>query len=430
MPPPRLARASRPSSSSWRMPSAVRRRAACRRTSRSRERTSRWPDRRLRRRRAPTALRSPTCNPLKSKSGSPTASGPCERCDASRPLPPPAHGRRAARATALWHERRRRGRPPLRPRHRSGILRRGTRTNSSGTRSTGCSPQLTPADQAMVAALPFGGVIVPFTSDTARMRLAAEPRDRPGVAQRDRIRSRLPHAPVPRIARRVAADPGHAACAADADCSSPPVSRRRGATRRWGCSRACASSSSICSATWPRRQARRAPTSTSCSRPTSGSARRSPRPTFGGAGDRGSDNPLEGIEHLAGVTGGTRLPLDATGTASLLRVARESSAYYVAELEPVRGEVFGRSRPLERAGRAPRRHRPRTSRDHVHGHDAAPATTRLTVTDILASTEAVTDLRLRVGGFTVRDADGKLRVGRPGGAGGRARRRSRRPAPS
>ena len=33
------------------------------------------------------------------------------------------------------------------------------------------------------------------------------------------------------------------------------------------------------------------------------------------------------------------------------------------------------------------------------------------MTDVLASTEAATDLRLRVGSFTVRDADGKLRVG-------------------
>ena len=33
---------------------------------------------------------------------------------------------------------------------------------------------LTPADQAMLAALPFGGVVVPFTSDTARIRLAAD----------------------------------------------------------------------------------------------------------------------------------------------------------------------------------------------------------------------------------------------------------------
>jgi hypothetical protein len=39
------------------------------------------------------------------------------------------------------------------------------------------------------------------------------------------------------------------------------------------------------------------------------------------------------------------------------------------------------------------------------------ATSRLTVPDILGSDEAVTDLRLRAGAFSVRDADGKLRVG-------------------
>jgi hypothetical protein len=37
--------------------------------------------------------------------------------------------------------------------------------------------------------------------------------------------------------------------------------------------------------------------------------------------------------------------------------------------------------------------------------------TRLTVPDLLASNEAFTDLRLRVAGFTVREADGRLRVG-------------------
>ena len=91
-----------------------------------------------------------------------------------------------------------------------------------------------------------------------------------------------------------------------------------------------------------------------------------PRPTVGGVGDIGSDNPLEGIEHLAGVTGGARLSLDATGTGSLLRVARESSAYYVAELEPVAGEVVGRSRRLGVRVARPRRHRARTPRDRVH----------------------------------------------------------------
>jgi hypothetical protein len=56
------------------------------------------------------------------------------------------------------------------------------------------------------------------------------------------------------------------------------------------------------------------------------------RATIGGVGDR-SDNPLEGIEHLPGATGAARLPLDATGTGSL-RVAKETSAYYAAEVDP------------------------------------------------------------------------------------------------
>ena len=134
------------------------------------------------------------------------------------------------------------------------------------------------------------------------------------------------------------------------------------------------------------------------------------RPTVGGTGDIGSDNPLEGIEHLAGVTGGARLPLDATGTGSLGRIARESSAYYVAELEPIAGEVSGRSRRL--SVRVTRRGVTVRARPEVTLVDTAPSrTARLTISDILGSTEAATDLRLRVGGFTVRDPDGKLRVG-------------------
>jgi len=135
-----------------------------------------------------------------------------------------------------------------------------------------------------------------------------------------------------------------------------------------------------------------------------------PRPTPGGVGDIGSDNPLEGIEHIAGVTGGTRLSLDATGTGALLRVAKESSAYYVAELEPVSGEVFGRSRPL--GVRVSRRGVAVRARPEIAFTDTASAeVARPIVSELLASTNAVADLRLRVDGFTVRDPDGKLRVG-------------------
>ena len=135
------------------------------------------------------------------------------------------------------------------------------------------------------------------------------------------------------------------------------------------------------------------------------------RESIGGIDDLGSDNPLEGIEHLAGATGAVRLPLDATGTGSLLRVARETSAYYLAELEPEQNEIFGLSRPV-----AVRVTRPgvtvRTHPEITFVEDARRAgIARLAITDLLASTEAFTDLPLRVAGFTVRAAGGQLRVG-------------------
>ena len=60
----------------------------------------------------------------------------------------------------------------------------------------------------------------------------------------------------------------------------------------------------------------------------------------------GSDNPMEGIEHLAGVTGGRRLPLSASGDAALKRIARETAAYYVAEIDAEPADRDGRSRQV------------------------------------------------------------------------------------
>jgi hypothetical protein len=273
----------------------------------------------------------------------------------------------------------------------------------------GLLADLTPADRTMVAALPFGGVMVPFTSDTARIRLAAG---------------------------RVAGQGSRTETGSDLACrtrrfleSLDALLRERGPLD---------SPQTLVLFTaglaGPRRDApmgvlpgmcellvdlfRRVGSAASAARANVyilqpadiGIGASLPRTTVGGAGDIGSDNPLEGIEHLAGATGGARLPLDAAGTGSLLRTARESSAYYVAELEPVAGEVFGRSRRL--SVRVARRGVTVRARPEVTLIDTAPSrTARLTISDILGSTEALTDLRLRVGGFTVRDPDGKLRVG-------------------
>ena len=52
--------------------------------------------------------------------------------------------------------------------------------------------------------------------------------------------------------------------------------------------------------------------------------------TIAGAGFTGSDNPLEGLENIAGVTGGQRLSIPAAGDTTLIRVARETAGYYLA----------------------------------------------------------------------------------------------------
>lgn len=273
----------------------------------------------------------------------------------------------------------------------------------------GLLTQFSAADRAMVAALPFGGVVVPFTSDAARIRLAAG---------------------------RVAGQGSRSETGSDLACRTRRfLESLEGMLKQQG--RQSSPQTLIlftAGLAAPRRDAPMGLQPGMCELPvdlfrhvaSAASAARAnlyvmqpvdvgmraslPRPTPGGVGDIGSDNPLEGIEHIAGVTGGTRLSLDATGTGALLRVAKESSAYYVAELEPVSGEVFGRSRPL--GVRVSRRGVAVRARPEITFTDTASAeVARPIVSELLASTNAVADLRLRVDGFTVRDPDGKLRVG-------------------
>jgi VWFA-related protein len=53
---------------------------------------------------------------------------------------------------------------------------------------------------------------------------------------------------------------------------------------------------------------------------------------FGG-GFLGSDNPLEGLEHLAGVTGAHRLQLQTAEDMALERVSRETAGYYLLRFD-------------------------------------------------------------------------------------------------
>jgi VWFA-related protein len=69
--------------------------------------------------------------------------------------------------------------------------------------------------------------------------------------------------------------------------------------------------------------------------------------SIAGANFRGSDNPLEGIEHLSGVTGAVRLSLAATGETTLVRIARETSAYYMLGFDLQQGDRNNASRQLD-----------------------------------------------------------------------------------
>jgi hypothetical protein len=270
--------------------------------------------------------------------------------------------------------------------------------------------ELTPADQAMVVALPYGGVKTQFTSDTARIRQAMNglsgqgSRGETGSELACRTRQFLEsldgflqeHAGRWSPLTVVLFTAGLAAPRRDAPLALGPgmcellVNHFQRLTVSAGAARANfyvmqPADIGMNATLW--------------------------RESIGGTGNLGSDNPLEGIEHLAGATNGLRLPLDATGTGSLLRVSREASGTYVAELEPEQGEVIGRSRSL--AVRALRRGVTLRARPEITFTDLPRliGTTRLTVADLLISREAFPDVALRVGGFTVREASGRLRVG-------------------
>jgi VWFA-related protein len=131
----------------------------------------------------------------------------------------------------------------------------------------------------------------------------------------------------------------------------------------------------------------------------------------GGGSTNGSDNPLEGIEHLSGVTGGTRVPMTALGTSALARVANETSSYYLAELEPEASDRNGRTRPL--SVRVNRRHvtvRTRPEITFATRATTAPVT-KVTASEMVLMAEGFPDLPVRAAAYTMeRAADGRVKV--------------------
>ena len=299
----------------------------------------------------------------------------------------------------------------------------------------GLLAELTPADQTMVVALPFGGVKVPFTSDAARVRRAMDglsgqgPRDETGSDLACRTRRFLEALDGFLQGQAGRSSPltvvlftaGLAAPRRDAPMALAPgmcellVDHFQRITVTAGAARA----------------------NVYVMQPDDvGMAGDAGASRSAGVGYLGSDNPLEGIEHLAGATGGVRLPLDATGT-------RCPAPRGEGELGVLRGRTRARARrglrpqPAPRRARAaPRRHGARPSGDHLCRTRRAGRTPRLTVTDLLASRDAFTDAaaarrrlhRARSGRAAARRRRGG--AGRPAGVarlGGRGPDRWRRP---
>jgi VWFA-related protein len=132
------------------------------------------------------------------------------------------------------------------------------------------------------------------------------------------------------------------------------------------------------------------------------------RETIAGANFTGSDNPIEGIEHLAGVTGGKLMYLTNAAEGALGRVFTESGAYYLATIEPDRADRSARTQQLE-----VRVSRPGVElRTRPHITFAAPdsLTRRIqnpSPRDMLSVMTVFRDLPLRATAYTALDADGK-----------------------
>lgn len=289
----------------------------------------------------------------------------------------------------------------------------------------GLLAELTPADRTMVVALPYGGVKAAFTADKARIRLAMAAstghgsRTETGSDMACRTRTFLETLDSflgTQAGRRtpltvVVFTAGLSAPRRDAPMALAPgkcevlVNHFQRTTVAAGAARA------NFYLVQPADMAIRPPAVQTDAFTTTRQGQKGWTEGIAGTGYLGSDNPLEGIEHLAGATRAARLALDATGSAALLRMASETTAYYVAEIEIERDEIFGRSRPVSVTVHRPNvivRSRPEiTFTEPVRGAKAA----RLAVEDLLVSGEAFTNLHLRASGFTVRDNEGQLRVG-------------------
>ena len=145
--------------------------------------------------------------------------------------------------------------------------------------------------------------------------------------------------------------------------------------------------------------------------PDDAAMRTTQRENIAGFGFTGSDNPLEGLENLAGVTGGERLHL-ATSADALGRVLLQSAAYYVASLEPQASDRDGRMHRLDvRATRPGVVVRARPSISFRKDESRTSTVTRANAREMLRVADGFNDLSIRATGYVSRNAaDGTIKV--------------------
>ncbi len=132
--------------------------------------------------------------------------------------------------------------------------------------------------------------------------------------------------------------------------------------------------------------------------------------TIAGAGFTGSDNPLEGLEHIAGVTAAERLSLTTAGDTTLIQIAQETTAYYTAVIETSANDFDDISRGLDvKVSRNGLRVRARPQLYFPKASTARPAAR--TPPEMLKEAKTTFDLGLRAAAYaSLNSLDGTMKV--------------------
>jgi hypothetical protein len=127
--------------------------------------------------------------------------------------------------------------------------------------------------------------------------------------------------------------------------------------------------------------------------------------------EEGVTTQSDGLESLAGVTGGQVLRLAVTGESAVERAARETSSYYLASFDPDPKERDGQDHRLElRLARQDLQVRSRSTLTIAKGDSARQIGRNVNPRDMVKQTTAFRDLPLRVAAYPSRGSGDNLNI--------------------